>query len=290
MDKKQTIEKAKELKEYSGEDRLILATELMQELEKENKGLLNFMTGMQKMDELTQGFKPGNLIALGGFPGEGKSTFARTLTKRFLDNKIHCLWFQFEESEFEFLKHFGDNIPEFFIPKTIKEKSIDWIEEKIIESVVSKNIQEEKRPKIIFIDNLNAIKNTALSRQEKAGLNEVSLYEVISQRIKNLAVDYELSVFLMVNSNRSEANGRQSILDDSSFYGSQQIAHIADSCWSIWRRKEKAKSWDKPAQFYDEAMLNISKNRGYNRKCGIIKLKFENGEFSEIEELNNTYE
>ena len=35
MDKKQTIEKAKELKEYSGEDRLILATELMQELEKE---------------------------------------------------------------------------------------------------------------------------------------------------------------------------------------------------------------------------------------------------------------
>src|SRR3990167_10116863 len=137
----------------------------------------------------------------------------------------------------------------------------------------------------IPIDNLNALKNTALSKADRIGLNESSLYEVITQKIKNLSVYYKLTIFLMVNSNRSEANGRQAMLDDSSFYGSQQIAHIADTCWSIWRRKEKGKNWDSPARIYDEAILNISKNRGFERKCGVIKLKYENGDFSELDNI-----
>jgi len=280
---KNLIEKEARLSKHQGEDRLILASELKDLLDKEGKEQIHkFMSGMPLMDELTQGFKPGNLIAIGGYPGEGKSTLSRTLTKKFIENGVNCLWFTFEETESEFLSYFGDKVPDFYIPKSIKEKTIDWIDERIIESRVSENIMEENRPKIVFIDNLNALKNTALSKSDRMGLNEAALYEMITQKIKNLALEYKMTIFLMVNSNRSEGNGRQSMLDDSSFYGSQQIAHIADSCWSIWRRKEKGKNWDAPAKVYDEAILNISKNRGVGRKCGVIKLQYSDGDFNEL--------
>lgn len=280
---KQIIEKEERLSKHTGEDRLILAPELKAILEKEEQGITHkFMCGMPILDDLTKGFKPGNLVAIGGYPGEGKSTLSRTLTKRFIENGVNCLWFTFEETESEFLSYFGDIVPDFYIPKSIKEKTIEWIDERIVESRVSENIPEDKRPRIVFIDNLNALKNTALNKVERIGLNEAALYEAITQKIKNLALEYKLTIFLMVNSNRSEGNGRQSMLDDSSFYGSQQIAHIADSCWSIWRRKEKGKNWDSPAKVFDEAILNISKNRGLNRKCGVVKLKYENGDFSEL--------
>ena len=280
------IEKEKRLSTYAGEDRLMLAPELKESLEKErqeNGGIRRFNCNLPLLDELTRGFTNGNLVVLGGYPGEGKSTFARTLTKRFIENGTNCLWFTFEETEEEFLSYFGDRVPEFYIPKTIKEKTIEWIDERIIESKVNESIPENKRPKIIFIDNLEAIKNTALKLTDRIGFNEASLYAGIVQSIKNLAIDYKLVIFLLVNSNRSEGKGRQAILDDTSYVGSQQVAHIADICWSIWRRKDKGKDWDSPAKLYDEAILNISKNRGLGRKCGVVKLKYDNGDFSELQ-------
>ena len=282
------LDKEEKLSVYEGEDRIILAPELKLFLDEERKKtgeIKRFNTGLLRLDELTKGFTAGNLIALGGYSGEGKSSFARTLTKRFLENGTNCLWFTFEETEEEFLSYFGDKIPEFYIPKMIKEKTIEWINERIIESKVSQFILEEKRPKVIFIDNLEAIKNSALKVIDKIGLNESSLYGVIIQKIKNIAIEHHLVIFLMINSNRSEGKGRQAILDDSSYFGSQQISHIADICWSIWRRKDKGKDWDSPAVLYDEAILNISKNRGMGRKCGIIKLKYDNGDFYELDEL-----
>lgn len=283
---KNQIEREKRLSNYEGEDRLVLSTELKDILDKESEltgGVGRFMCSIPALDNLTDGFKKGNLVVIGGYPGEGKSVLARSLTRQFISNGHNCLWFTFEETEEEFLKYF-EVMPKFYIPKTIKEKSIDWIEEKIIESKVSEFILEEKRPQIVFIDNLNAIKNTALRNIERIGLNESSLYEAITQRIKNLAIDYKLIIFLMVNSNRSEERGRQAILDDTSYLGSQQIAHLGDCCWSIWRRKDKGKSWDSPTKLYDEAILNISKNRGIGRKCGIVKLRYENDNFYGIEE------
>ena len=57
-------------------------------------------TGLRELDELTGGFRPGELILLGARPGMGKSSFALKLVEKAgLQEHRSCLFLSLERQE-----------------------------------------------------------------------------------------------------------------------------------------------------------------------------------------------
>src|SRR3990167_6092934 len=97
------LNELKRLSEYKGEDRVISAEALLDEVKSDTPKMI-YKTGFANLDRILGGFRRGQLVVISAATGQGKTSFAQTLTEKFISENHKCLWFSYEVGIEEFME------------------------------------------------------------------------------------------------------------------------------------------------------------------------------------------
>lgn len=257
------LEYQKQFLNYEGEDKVVAAQELLARLLAENKKAHFFHTGIGSLDELCGGFKRGQLVVLSAATGEGKTSFAQTLTKSFTEQGGKCLWFSYEVGVEDFMEKMPEGTKIFYMPQMVKQNSMVWLRDRIAEGIVKHNTR------IVFIDHLHYL----LEMQKMAEAKSLSLLiGMMMRELKKLAIDFNILIFLISHMRKTEAMEEPGLEDlrDSSF-----VAQESDFVLMMWRERERR---DGETCYLPTTKVFVKKNRRLG-KLGCIKVKYENNLF-----------
>lgn len=257
---------------YEGEDEVISSQERNEELQKEKTAIgFKLFTKIPTLDHLMGGFRKGQVIVLSGATGQGKTSFAQTLTQQFAEDNINCLWFSYEVGAEEFFNKFPI-LPVFYLPKTLKQNSTSWLEQRIVESIAKYDCE------VVFIDHLHYL----LEMQKMAEAKSISLLiGMMMRELKKISITHNIVIFLISHARKTDFDKEPEIDDlrDSSFVGQE-----SDAVLFITRMMDK-----NTKRTTNKAILKVAKNRR-SGNLGSMTLIFANGRFSELEESIKNYE
>ena len=210
------LEKIKEMEllvNYDREDRVITSKQAWEELEEERKKpKIRLMSKIPTLDNYLDGFRSGDLVVMSGLTKQGKTSFCQTLTYNFSKQNISCLWFSYEMAQLEFMEKFGEELPFFTMPAKLKGNSINWLEERIVESIAKYNT------KVVFIDHLHFLLDMSFIGQGK-GSNTSLIIGGIMRELKKIALYREITIVLIAHTTKVKFDADPSLSDirDSSF-------------------------------------------------------------------------
>lgn len=262
------------LKEYKGADRVILAQDKHAEILETKKFTPAFraMTELPSLNECVEGFRKGQLVVLSGPPKQGKSSICQTFTKHFTAQGQKCLWLEYELTYDEFLQKFPMPNLDFYIPNYMETGNLEWVENRIIESIQKFNTE------IVFIDHLDFLRDPDVLRG--ISLNLASYIGGIVQKVKRMAVENNVVIFLMSHIRKNEWTTNK-LPSSEELRDSGQTAQLADIVMMIIRQRAGRDS----NEIYDsnKAILGVVENRA-NGKTRKIPVQLINGEFKEVTE------
>lgn len=260
------------MKAYQGDDSLESSIDIEKRL-REGDPLPVYATGVVPLDNLLRGgFRPGQLVVVSAITGHGKTEFCVFLTANMRENSP--LYFSYEDGPDELVERFVDRgipVPLFYTPKSLKQQSVPWLEERIVESKVKFNTS------VVFIDNLQNL----IPR----GDNQASEYGFVTRALKQLARKWGVCIVLVHHLTKTELEKQPTHKD---LKGSSDIAQDADTVLLLWRRTENNGG---EVITTNDLILNVSKARR-GRGTGNIKLTFngttyyENNWNADIESFN----
>src|SRR3990167_6124174 len=261
------LEKTKILSDYEGPDRVVLMEERTKEIAEERSKAQVFVarSGLPDLDKTTEGFRPGQLIVLSGPTKNGKSEFARFLTRKFSED-YKCLWFPYEETHEEMVRHYT-GIADFYVPRIMTSGNIDWVEDRIIEA------KSKYETQIVFIDHLDFLRDTKL--MDKVSINMSGYIGGIVQRLKTIAREQEICIFLMCHIKKNNWHSNE-LPTSEDIRDSGQIPQLADTVLML--KRDVADSGNELYKL--SSVLGVIENR-FNGKTRKIKLDFWNGEYTE---------
>ena len=262
------------LKDYKGQDRVVLASEKWKEIEEERAFTPAFKatTGIQTLDDCVDGFRKGQLVVVSGPPKNGKTAFCQTLTKSFTAQGKKCLWFSYELGYEELFEKFPMDNLDFYVPNYMESGNVEWIEEKIIESKLKHGTE------IVFIDHLDFMRDTAILKG--VSLNLSAYVGSIVQKIKRIAVEQSVIIFLMSHIRKNNWTNNE-LPTSEELRDSGQIAQLADIVLMMVRARIDKRVSD-PENVYLEnlAILGVMENR-HNGKTKRMYLAFNDKMFKE---------
>jgi replicative DNA helicase len=261
---------------YRGDDEIIdieKARELINEKIEKEKNNFKIFSNIIPLDRISGGFQAGNLVLITGQTGQGKTTFAQTLTKNFSDNGFFSLWFTYEVILKDFIDKFGDNLPCCCVPKQLKTSKLTWIERKIVEAIVKFDI------KVVFIDHLHYLLRLNENQNISFAIGEVM------KILKGIAIKYNIVVILIAHLTKVKTEEAVKLEDirDSSF-----IAQYSNFIMAIWRKtfeaRRKRDIFENGVLFKNEARLSVLKNSFNGRLGGFNLMHNDLGMFEFVEE------
>lgn len=282
-----------EAKERIGKIRSVDAVQDIHELQDILPGVIDSIdrhethsitTGLSSLDNLITGWNPGDLIIVAGRPGMGKSVLAKDFAE---SSKVPILFFSLEMPRDQLVKrqlsaHSGINYTSIRKSRVQHE---DWPKLKqaadslysmpiaysdkanmsVDELVVTCETRKRREPLgLVIIDYLQLLRAEGkLEYRER----EVS---IISQKLKTMARDMDISVICLAQLNRScELRGgdKKPMLSDLRESGS--IEQDADTVIFIWREA----MYRKTDINENEATLIVAKGR--NTGTGSVRVYFD---------------
>jgi len=274
VESKETHEKLELLwlkKQYSGPDEVISA-EILYAALKKDKPQFKVFSGLEGLDKITDGFRPGNLLIISGPTKQGKTTFCQTLTYNFWRQKYNCLWFSFDTPPMELIERFPeDKTPKFYLPRRNEiDKKTKWVESKIIEGIAKFDV------KIIFIDHLES-----LAGYSNSAPNYASELQSIVRELKEMSIRWNVVIFL---NHHLRQTGENEIPNWTQLKNSSGPAQESDMTLMIWRDRIKTPV---PGEVVYENTANISLQLNRRTgKTGTIKVVWKNNLFYEREKSN----
>jgi len=284
------IEKVIQLPKYDIKPRQTYEVILEQTIESIYQNA-RFELKLKQLNSITGGFDKGELMVIGGYSSQGKSSLAIDLSIHFAKNNHKVLYCTSEMSEIEIARRQLSNLAEINILKFRKSllmsDELDKIEK--IKREISQwqydivrvtNIADIKRevrkfaPDIIFVDHLQNLSGYGRSR-----------YEIVSDNItqlQNLCIAEDIGVIVLSQLHRP-ATGiiRRPTMSD--FRGSGEIEEKASQALLVWwENKTKGtvlRRYGDPAEDYE---INVIKNR--DGTTGIVRVGFY-PEFSKFIDL-----
>lgn len=251
-------------KTYEGEDRVISSLEIAQTLSERPPEYL-MESGIGGLDQILGGFRLKQLIVLSGVTKHGKTSFAIDLTSRLKDQ--HPMWLPFEEPAEEIIQKFmdrGEEPPLFYSPTFMPNNTMQWIEQKIIES------KAKFGSKIVFIDHLGFI----LPRKDQLA-QEIGF---VMRDLKGLAKKWDVAIVLLSHLKKVEINKNPNLED---IRDSSSVAQEADTVIFIWRNTTKHPKTGE-IEISNEVNVSVQANRRTG-KTGNVKMVYANGKFFEEE-------
>lgn len=244
--------------------------------------LIGLDTGYEKLNELTLGFQPGELIILAARPGIGKSALALNIGRKMCMNQgKHIAYFSLEMSSEQVLMRLlsmASNVPLSKIRSGNLEEAdttkllggrisldnlnfyLDVTSSNNLEDlkVQCRRLHRENKLDFIIIDYLQLLN---VNRDNSKG-KSMSRYEevtILSRALKLLAMELEVPILALsqlsrASETRSKKEGKKPILSDLRESGSiEQDADIVLFLHAEENTDEKTKS--------REVLLNVAKNR-----------------------------
>lgn len=243
MKQENILEKIERLKNYDGDDKVILSDEMIKILNSQSKPV-QIKSNILSLDNYLEGFQGGELITISGNRKNGKTLLAKTLTKKFSEQNINCLWFSFEVTIRQFIDQFNFNgkVPLFMLPQKLKSCSMNWLQERIYEAYFKYRIQ------CVFIDHLHYLFDIARSKNVSLEIGQVI------RQLKSLAIELDIVIFILCHFQKTvkEEDITDDLIRDSSF-----ITQESDVALLIWRIKEDD----------NKALVKIS----YSRRTGVME-------------------
>lgn len=255
--------------DYDGEDKVVPVQEVFEEEKKNQKAIL-VGSGIDTLDEFIGGFKEQQVIVITGIAKRGKTTLAKTITKN-IQKEVNILWFSFEEPMYEFYKDIQG--VDFVVPSKMKAKNMDWIEERIEESI------QKFKTKVVFIDHLHYLFSVT------SNTNNVSLLVGdLMRRIKGIARDNNIIIFVLAHTKKIDGNRipRAEDVRDSAL-----IANECDKMLVVHRDRSDTDMG--MSTMSDETKLVIELDRQNGSSMGmILPLKFEDNLLKPADAYENT--
>lgn len=201
-----TAKRLQGLKEYHGEDRVVSAPELSLALESKAEPVVTVKSGIPTLDRYTEGFQSGEVYAVSGPTKMGKTLLCQSFTVEFVRQQVFPLWFSYEVPARQFLAQFQE-VPFIYMPSRLKAHDMKWLEDRIIEAFV------KYHTRVVFIDHLHHLFDIARSRNASLDIGAVI------RRLKSIAVDNGLIIFLLCHTTKGKSDGNLSYesIRDSSF-------------------------------------------------------------------------
>lgn len=262
--KEQQLQRLAEVaKLYKGEDELINSSESLELLKNRPKRVI-MPTKIGGLDVLIQGFSPGQLVTIGALPKAGKTSMCMELTIN--QREFNPVWIPFEEGTDELLEKFierGEVPPVFFSPKNIEDRSIKFVEAKVIEG------KSKYDSKIFYIDNLDWL----------VDMRSPNLHQDISytmMELKRIARVWKVCIVLIAHVNKKERSTDSP--DYSDLSGSSTISRVSDTVIMMWRETKKENGILEITN-----NLNVSVQLARRGKPGNVSLTFENGHYREYD-------
>lgn len=248
---------------YDGDDKVISSLELLEKIKNEPPER-KIMSGFEDVDLILDGFRERQLIVLSGITKHGKTSMAVEFTVRMAAE--HPLWLPFEEPAIDLIRKFTERNAEpplFYTPETMARNTLEWIEQKIVES------KAKYDSRLIFIDHLGFIQDS-----ENAHHDETMAYKIerIVRSLKRLAVKWNVVIVLLAHLTKTKLDTNPSFDD---LKGSSAIAQEADTVMLLWRKTERKNG---RILITNEANLSIQANRRTGR-TGNVQFMFENGRY-----------
>jgi len=190
-------------------------------------------TGFGGIDDAIQGgFRAGELVVLSGRSEHGKTMLGLNLLLNYVKQGYNPLLFTYEvhiNSIYEMMREMGiDDDPAIYTPKKLITGAVDWIIERTEEAV------EQKRSKIAIIDNLDFITSDTDSTDTRR--NEIN---AIVRKLKNLAVEKQITVFLQVHVTKIDDERRELTMNDIA--DTRMIKNLADHILMMHRDLDEQK-------------------------------------------------
>ena len=255
----------------------------LKELVDENDNKLDrFNLGFKQFDEIMNGgFKHGDLVIVSGISGEGKTTYAQTLTYNLCLNGLSILWFSYECSVNHLNRKFEEmGIADFYHvyhPKKNTTGKLAWIKSKIREGWIKYGTN------IVFIDHLDFLTPSTVRTSD----NEAIALKKIVTELKALAIELDVVIVTMAHLKKI-SDGREPEMQDIGY--SAGIFQLADYVFLVMREKnEEVKSklkWKKQEQTGDLYTNNSIIKLVKNRETGTlkyIKTQYANGRYQLID-------
>ena len=262
-------QREEELAYYDGEDKVIKAADLKAEIDLKNLApVVTMKSGIPELDRAIKGFQGGELVTISGPTKNGKTSLAHLFTKNFEEQGFSSLWFSFEVTPAQLFEKFALT-QEFYLPRKLKQKSMEWIEDRIIEAKAKFNTRA------VFIDHLHYVVD--MEKMNKSSSLEIGS---VVRALKSIAVDLNVSIFLMAHMSKTKYDEmpNEEGLRDSSF-----ITQESDKTLLVWRERKRDRK-TKQFDFSGRTALIVSNDRREGVMGKVIYLQFENNQLKPFED------
>lgn len=257
-------------------------TEVMEVLNTTEQAVIS--SGFKDLDQIIEGFRPGQLITVGAGTGVGKSAFAVNLALNITNQGYKVGLWSFEMDKEEVYQRIISNITE------ISRKDRLHAEERY--NAVKKYFKEAKDNIQIFTDRIKDLGSFYLHCRKEAirenmkviiidyvqlihlsgftGLNRVSEIELITKTLKNMASELGITVIILSQLSREyqKRENKQPILSDLRDSGSIE----QDSNLVIFLHRQD----DYPLMLKDyEKIITVIVAKNRDGRCGSFILKYQ---------------
>jgi len=252
-------------KRYSGEDRLVSSHDFLEGI-KNQPQQLQMMTKFDSIDTLVRGFRPGQLISISAIAKSGKTTFCIELTIN--QKEYNPVWFPFEEGTEELLSKFierNEEPPIFYTPAILRERTLEFIERKIIEAIAKHD------SKIFYIDNLDWIVDPRSQSHDRET-------QYVCMELKRMCVQWGVCIVLIAHVKKLDTSTKQPDYND--IKGSSAVYQISDTVIMLWRETKRNDYGE--LEITNNINVSVQFNRKYG-KTGNVKMLFDNGHYREYD-------
>jgi replicative DNA helicase len=250
---------------YTGENEVVSSEDLLEEV-KQFENEERYYTGIVALDNILDGFRSNQVIAVAAPTKAGKTQFCMHIA-RSLPNPT---MFLFEESAAEVLYKYykkGVKLPRFYTPRNVVGLDLDGVYLKMIESWAKYN------SRIFFIDHLHYLLD------DDNNINTTYKIKTVMQQLKEFAKRHGFTIFLVAHIKHiavDQPPGAEAIRD-SSF-----VAQYADTTIMLWRETQEsgARGHKNVLSYTNNLLVNIFYNRKINftdplnRNTGLVDLTF----------------
>lgn len=214
------------------------------------------------------------LFLLGNFIVSHNTEFCTFLTAQMKEQAP--LWFSYEDGAEELVERFVDrkiDVPLFYAPATLKQFNLEWMEERIVESIVKFNT------KIVFIDNLQCL----VPRSQ----NQATEYGFVTRKLKTLAEKWGVAIVLVHHLTKVQLDR---VPDLNDIKGSSDVAQDASTVILLWRQNVRT---DEGVVTTENVLVDVAAVR--RGKPGKFKMTYNGSTYYEhnwnenVESFNKTF-
>lgn len=263
---------------------LVTLTEISSDLLNEVRYPIGFSTidAVLQEEELIGkkkgGLREGEMLALTGKPGTGKTLLATQITTQMQKSGIKSLWFSYEVNLRALKRIFERQGADMNMILSIKLEdsvpmlgNIDWIE-KYVKQAINNNV------KLIVLDNLDFIE----LRQDKNpnySMNQTAFLGTIVTQLYNLVRQHQIIMILIAHIRKPATQGlrkKRPFLHDIA--GTSQVERLCSVGMVIDREENEDGIYTGPSKIY------LDKNRPGGRR-EVVELFYDKGTFTETKPI-----